>query len=57
MNENDAGVDEIDVLLDSIRRHWRRLNAAGGDFERRRIKQEMQRRFEDLRRRLDAPGR
>ena len=53
MSKDDSGFDEIDGLLDSIRRDWRRLIAAGGDFERRRIKQQMQQRFEDLRRRLD----
>ena len=53
MSEDESVADEIDGLLDSIRRDWRRLGAATGDFERRRIKQEMQRRFEDLRRRLE----
>ncbi len=58
MSEDESGADEIDRLLDSIRKDWRRLSSAAGDFEQRRIKQEMQRRFEDLRRRLDeAPKR
>ena len=53
MSEDEDGQDNIDRLLDAIRRDWRRLSAAAGDFERRRIKQEMQRRFEELRRRLE----
>jgi len=55
MTEDGASEDEIDGLLDSIRSDWRRLSAAGGDFERRRIRRDMQRRFEDLRRRLGQP--
>ena len=53
MDEDKSGEDEIDRLLDSIRRGWRSLKSASGDFERRRIRQDMQRRFEDLRRRLE----
>ena len=55
MTEDGASEDEIDGLLDSIMSDWRRLSAAGGDFERRRIRRDMQRRFEDLRRRLGQP--
>ena len=53
MSEDKSGEEEIERLLDSIRRGWRSLKSASGDFERRRIKQDMQRRFEELRRRLE----
>ena len=53
MNEDEGQAADIDRLLDAIRSDWRRLGGADGDFQRRRIKQEMQRRFEELRRRLE----
>lgn len=56
MSDDESPAGDLDGLLDEIRRDWRRLNAAGTDFERRRIRRDMQARFEELRRRLGNDG-
>jgi hypothetical protein len=53
MSDDDRPTGELDRLLDDIRGDWRRLGAAGSDLERRRIRQEMQARFDALRLRLE----
>ena len=53
MSDDESPGGEFDRLLDDIRRDWRRLGVATGELERRRIRKDMQARFEALRRRLD----
>jgi hypothetical protein len=53
MSREQADGDGVDRLLDDIRSDWRRLGAAGDETARRQIRQEMQRRFDELRQRLE----
>ena len=53
MSDDDSLAGEFDRLLDDIRGDWRRLGAADSDPERRRIRQEMQARFDALRLKLE----
>jgi hypothetical protein len=56
MSQEQADEDGVDQLLDGIRNDWRRLGAADGEFARRRIREQMHQRFEELRQRLDLEG-
>ncbi len=53
MSDDESPGGDFDRLLDDIRDDWRRLGAADGDFEKRRIRKDMQALFEALRRRLE----
>ena len=53
MSDDENPLGEVEQLLEDIRGDWRRLGVAGSDLEKRRIRKEMQARFEALRRQLD----
>ena len=54
MSDDESPDGDFDRLLDDIRRDWRRLGATDNDLEKRRVRKNMQARFEALRRRLES---
>ncbi len=53
MSDDESPLGEVDQLLEDIRGDWRRLGEAGSDREKRRIRKDMQARFEALRCKLE----
>ncbi len=52
MCDDEGPTHDIDGMLDAIRSDWRRLGASTNPFQQRRIRRDMQARFEDLERQL-----
>ncbi|HEY5412842.1 MAG TPA: hypothetical protein VIJ94_19155 [Caulobacteraceae bacterium] len=52
MSNDEVPTGDIDGMLDAIRSDWRRLGASSNAFQQRRIRRDMQARFEDLSRQL-----